>query len=146
MSDIARRIAFALIFVLYVPVSAAGSGLVANCGDGPTNGTRIQYSEDDDGQVQILQEQLTLEPLIYAFDNPQPGSVLISYGGEEMTGTIVNTSENYKTVAYVYNEVAYMDTLFLDAGIVLSSEHKDGLFGESVVITWKIDCDIEWNP
>lgn len=143
MSALTQRIAFTLAAALSAPVTAAGPSLLANCGDGPTNGTRIQYSDEDNGQVEILQEHLTLAPLTYAFDSPEPGSVLISYGGEEITGTIVNTDENYKTVAYVYNEVAYMDTLYLNTEIVFSSEHKDGLFGESVVIVWKIDCTVE---
>lgn len=138
--SISRLVAIVLLGMLSVAAQAAG--LVASCGDRPTSGTRIQYSDENNGQVELLQEHLTLASLTYEFDQPEPGAVRVSYDGEETIGTVVNTDENYKTVTYVYNDVAYMDTLYLNTGIVLSSEHKDGLFGENVVIVWKIDCTL----
>lgn len=140
---IVKFIPLMMLAVVATSAQAGEPGLIATCGDGPTEGTRIQYSEDNDNRAQIMQERLTLEPLTYAFDVPAAGMVHVTYGGEETIGTIVNTDDNYKTVTYVYNDVAYMDTLFLNTGIVLSSEHRDDLFGENIVIVWQIDCDIQ---
>ena len=77
-----------------------------------------------------------------SFDVPERGMVRISLGTEEFVAPILNEYATYKTVAYTFGGVSYMDTVFFELGKVFSSEHKD-LFNAVIATTWRFDCVIE---
>ena len=89
-----------------------------------------------------MSDRVTLPSIIYAFDSPQVGKVRITIGKDELVADILKEYTTYKTVSYVYGGVPFLDTVFFESGIVLSTEHKD-LFGTNVSTTWQLKCKIQ---
>lgn len=133
------KLAIPYIF-LYPTVLFAQPSLLAICDKGSSKGVRTQYTHDKG--FEIMNDRATLPSIIYAFDSPHKGKVRITIGKKEFTVNILRDYPTYKTVSYVFGGVPYLDTVFFESGIVLSTEHKD-LFGANVSTTWQLKCKIQ---
>ncbi len=130
----------AIVFLFCSVAYAQQASLVVVCAGGSVLGARTEYTKQEG--FKIMDDRITLKSLVYAFDIPRKGQVRINYGKDEVVGTVLRSHVTYKTVSYVYKGVPYMDTVFLETRIVLSSEHKD-LFGVNGATTWRLKCTVE---
>ena len=134
--------ATSLLILLSVTTTGAFAqepSLVVVCERGSIEGSR---TEIDENGYAIMGDRADFAPITYAFDVPERGMVRISLGTEEIVAPILNEYATYKTVAYTFGGVSYMDTVFFELGKVLSSEHKD-LFDAVIATTWRFDCVVE---
>lgn len=115
--------------------------LVVICNCGSINGTRTEVGPDG---FQIIEDHVSLEKIVYAFDSPTDGAVRIKYGAKEVVGMVLKDHATYRTAGYIFGGVPIMDTVFLEYNKVLSTEHKDS-FGYGVATTWRLECSTEWN-
>ena len=138
------KIVKATSLLILLSVSATGvvgqePSLVLVCERGLIEGSRTEIGENG---YAIMGDRADFAPITYAFDVPERGMVRILLGTEEIVAPILNEYATYKTVAYTFGGVSYMDTVFFELGGVLSSEHKD-LFSVVIATTWRFDCVVE---
>ncbi len=120
-------------------LAKAEPSLIVVCLGGSVHGSRTQLRQDSHT---IEEDRVTLSPMVYSFDVPEPGLVRVQYGKQEIIGRKINEYSTYKTVSYQLGGASYMDTVFPKAGRVLSTEHKDSS-GAPVATTWRIECKVE---
>ena len=130
---------FVLLSVTITGAFAQEPSLVVVCERGLSEGSR---TEIDENGYAIMGDRATFRSILYAFDAPERGMVRILLGAEEIVAPILNEYATYKTVAYTFGGVSYMDTVFFELGKVLSSEHKD-LSSVVVSTTWRFDCVVQ---
>ena len=116
-----------------------GPSLVVVCERGSIEGSRTEIGENG---YAVMGDRADFAPITYAFDVPERGMVRILLGTEEIVAPILNEYATYKTVAYTFGGVSYMDTVFFELGGVLSSEHKD-LSSVVLAPTWRFGCVVE---
>jgi len=128
-----------LFLAVYLPnIAVAQPSMVAVCEGGSTQSVRTDYTPEKG--FEVTKDRATLPMIVYKFDSPKKGSVLITSGTHETTGTIIKDHKNYKTIVYVTGGVPYMDTIY-NTGIVFSTEHKS-LFSKSAS-TYRMKCKVE---
>ena len=137
---IAKAISLSILLSVAIPGTFAQEpSLVVVCERGLSEGSRTEL--DENGYA-IMGDQATFGSILYAFDVPESGMARILLGAEEIVAPVLNEYATYKTVAYTYGGVSYMDTVFFELGKVLSSEHKD-LSSVVVSTTWRFDCVVQ---
>lgn len=133
----------AVFAAILVPLAGTAYGqepsVVVVCERGTITGTRMEI--DESGHT-VVEDGATFPSIVYAFDVPERGLVRILVGTQEVVATILNEYPTYKTVAYKFGGVSFMDTVFFEANKVVKSEHKY-LFGVSIATTWSFDCVFE---
>lgn len=108
------------------------------CGNARVHGTFAEYAPDTGLEVKPI--TMNLLPLRYEFDSPETGQVHFTYDKQEVIGDILYEDDYLRTMTYVYNDVVYMDTYFIETGSLFSSMHQPGLIGEDTATTLRLDC------
>ncbi|HYD69287.1 hypothetical protein [Azospirillum sp.] len=107
------------------------------CPGGGITGHRAEYDGAIFAQKTESVAQADIQYLLAGSEN-----VMVAYRGQTVKGVVLNRGPSYYTVAYVFGGVPYMDTLYLSAGVVYSTLHKDGNGGAGqaypVATTWFI--------
>lgn len=133
-------ISLSALLLALMPLSflqAAGmTGII--CGDARVHGAFAEYAPDTGLQVKPI--TMSLLPLRYEFDSPETGKVRFTYDRQEVVGDILHEDDYLRTMTYVYNDVVYMDTYFIETGSLFSSMHQPGLIGENTATTLRLDC------
>lgn len=135
-------ISLSALLLALMPLSflqaADSSGII--CGNTRVHGSFAEYAPDTGLQVKPI--TMNLLPLRYEFDSPETGQIRFIYDKQEAVGEILYEDDYMRTMTYVYNDVVYMDTYFIETGSLFSSMHQPGLIGEDTATTLRLDCKL----